>query len=91
MVSYFMYHSFLSTWYVNPIIVFFRLMSFCFLGLFAFAFARKAQNKFRDGFITDSHKLNRCALILCILSILCGIALIIGLLFGFDAWPRTNG
>ncbi|CAF3477275.1 unnamed protein product [Adineta steineri] len=61
------------------------------LGLFAFAFARKAQNKFRDGFVMDSHKLNKRALILCILSILCGIALIIGLLFGFDAWPRTNG
>jgi len=61
------------------------------IGLFAFAFARKAQNKFRDGFVMDSHKLNKRALILCILSILCGIALIIGLLFGFDAWPRTNG
>ncbi|CAF3725352.1 unnamed protein product [Rotaria sp. Silwood1] len=61
------------------------------LGLFAFAFARKAQIKFRNGFILDSHKLNNYALILCILSILCGIALIIGLLFGFDAWPRTNG
>ncbi|CAF1566081.1 unnamed protein product [Rotaria sp. Silwood1] len=51
------------------------------LGLFAFAFARKAQNKFRDGFVMDSHKLNKRALILCILSIICGIALIIGLLF----------
>ncbi|CAF0922741.1 unnamed protein product [Rotaria sordida] len=61
------------------------------LGLFAFAFARKAQSKFRDGFVMDSHKLNKRALILCILSIICGIALIIGLLFGFDAWPRTNG
>ncbi|CAF1241459.1 unnamed protein product [Rotaria magnacalcarata] len=61
------------------------------LGLFAFAFARKAQNKFRDGFVVDSHKLNKRALILCIASVLCGIALIIGLLFGFDAWPRTNG
>jgi len=64
---------------------------FFFLGLFAFAFARKAQHKFRDGFIIDSHKFNKRALILCILSILSGIALIIGLLFGFDAWPRTNG
>ncbi|CAF2837590.1 unnamed protein product [Rotaria sp. Silwood2] len=61
------------------------------LGLFAFAFARKSQIKFRNGFIIDSHKLNNYALIFCILSILCGIALIIGLLFGFDAWPRTNG
>lgn len=61
------------------------------LGLFAFAFARKAQAKFRDGFVVDSHKLNRTALILCILSIIFGIGLIIGLLFGFDAWPRTNG
>ncbi|CAF1183422.1 unnamed protein product [Rotaria sp. Silwood1] len=61
------------------------------LGLFAYAFAHKAQVKFRNGFILDSHKLNNYALILCILSILCGIALIIGLLFGFDAWPRTNG
>jgi hypothetical protein len=62
-----------------------------YLGLFAFAFARKAQDKFRDGFVMDSHKLNKRALILCILSIICGITLIIGLLFGFDAWPRTNG
>ncbi|CAF1311700.1 unnamed protein product [Adineta ricciae] len=61
------------------------------LGLFAFAFARKAQNKFRDGFVIESHTLNKRALVLCIISILCGIALIIGLLFGFDAWPRTNG
>lgn len=61
------------------------------LGLFAYAFARKAQLKFRDGFIFDAEKFNRRALILCILSILCGVALIIGLLFGFDAWPRTNG
>jgi hypothetical protein len=61
------------------------------IGLFAFAFARKAQHKFRNGFITDAQKLNTRALILCILSILCGIGLIIGLLFGFDSWPRTNG
>lgn len=67
-----------------------RITSFL-LGLFAFAFARKAQSKFRDGFVVDSHQLNRRALILCILSIICGIGLIIGLLFGFDAWPRTNG
>ncbi|CAF0732538.1 unnamed protein product [Didymodactylos carnosus] len=60
-------------------------------GLFAFAFARKAQNKFHDGFVPESHKLNKRALILCIVSILCGVALIIGLLFAFDAWPRTNG
>lgn len=86
-----MYHSFLSAWYVNPIIDFFVYNKFFFQGLFASAFARKAQTKFRDGFIIESHKLNRRALILCILSILCGIALIIGLLFGFDAWPRTNG
>jgi len=61
------------------------------LGLFAYAFARKAQLKFRDGFLFDAQKFNRRALILCILSILCGVTLIIGLLFGFDAWPRTNG
>lgn len=60
-------------------------------GLFAFAFATKAQRKFRDGFVAESHQLNKRALILCIVSILCGIAMIIGLLFGFDAWPRTNG
>ncbi|CAF3916192.1 unnamed protein product, partial [Rotaria magnacalcarata] len=59
--------------------------------LLAFAFAHKAQMKFRSGFITDSNKLNSRALIICIISILCGITLIIGLLFGFDAWPRTNG
>ncbi|UJR15066.1 hypothetical protein I4U23_002036 [Adineta vaga] len=61
------------------------------LGLFAFAFARKAQERFQCGFVTDAHKFNKRALILCVLSILSGIALIIGLLFGFDAWPRTNG
>ena len=60
-------------------------------GLFAFAFATKAQRKFRDGFVVESHQLNKRALILSILSILCGIALFIGLLFGFDAWPRSNG
>jgi len=61
------------------------------IGMFAFAFARKAQNKFSDGFVMDAHKLNKRALILCIISIMCGVALIIGLLFAFDAWPRTNG
>jgi len=61
------------------------------LGLFAFAFATKAQRRFRDGFVMEAHQLNKRALILSIISILCGIALIIGLLFGFDAWPRTNG
>jgi len=85
-----MYYSFLSTWYVNPIITISRFNKL-FIGLFAFAFACKAQNKFLNGFITDAQKLNTRALILCILSILCGIALIIGLLFGFDSWPRTNG
>ena len=65
---------------------------FCYTsGLFAFAFARKAQRRFRDGFISEAHQLNKRALILSILSILFGSALIIGLLFGFDAWPRTNG
>jgi hypothetical protein len=88
-----MYHSFLSNWYVNSIILIcsFSKQSYFSLGLFAFAFARKAQNRFRDGFIADSHKYNKRALVLCILSILCGVALIVGLLFGFDAWPRTNG
>lgn len=47
--------------------------------------------KFRDGFINQAHRLNRGALIMCILSILAGIAVILVLLFGFDAWPRTNG
>ncbi|CAF1156895.1 unnamed protein product [Rotaria magnacalcarata] len=67
------------------------IMLFFPTGLLAFAFSHKAQIKFRNGFIIDSNKLNNRALILCIISILCGITLIIGLLFGFDAWPRTNG
>ncbi|CAF1290875.1 unnamed protein product [Adineta steineri] len=67
------------------------IILFCPLGLFAFAFAYKAQDRFRHGFITEANKFNKRALILCILSILSGVALIIGLLFGFDAWPRTNG
>jgi hypothetical protein len=90
MVSYFIYHSFLSNWYVNLNVQFLHLINIS-LGLFALAFARKAHNKFRDGFILDAHKFNKRALILCIVSIVCGVALIIGLLFGFDAWPRTNG
>lgn len=61
------------------------------LGLFAFAFATKAQRKFSDGFVLEAHQLNKRALIFSILSILCGVALFIGLLFGFDAWPRSNG
>ena len=95
MASYLMYHSFLSTRFVIFTNHYFhRPSQFLFvlqLGLFAFAFATKAQRKFRDGFVMESHQLNKRALILSILSILCGIALIIGLLFGFDAWPRTNG
>lgn len=88
-----MCNSILSSWYVQLTFHFYCILLSIIkhLGLFAFAFARKAQNKFRDGFVMDAHKLNKRALILCIISILCGIALIIGLLFGFDAWPRTNG
>ena len=85
-----MYHSLLPTRFVTFTYPFTLSLTF-HLGLFAFAFATKAQRKFRDGFVMEAHQLNKRALILSILSILCGIALIIGLLFGFDAWPRTNG
>ncbi|CAF0749870.1 unnamed protein product [Didymodactylos carnosus] len=61
------------------------------IGLIAFGLARKAQKKSKDGFIDESNKLNKRALILCIISVIFGVALILGLLFGMDSWPRTNG
>lgn len=68
-------------------------MYFCLFskGIVAFGLAYKAQTKFRDGFIDESRKLNKRALTLCIISIICGISTGLALLFSFDAWPRTNG
>ncbi|CAF3352335.1 unnamed protein product [Rotaria socialis] len=59
-------------------------------GAFAFALARKAQIKCKDGFLDESRKLNRRALALCIVSVIGGVTLILGLLFGLDSWPRSN-
>jgi len=60
-------------------------------GLIAFGLARKAQVKCRDGFLDESRKLNKRALTLCIISVMCGVALILGFFYGLDSWPRTNG
>lgn len=61
------------------------------LGLIGFGLARKAQIKCKDGFLDESRKLNKRALIFCIISVICGVALLLGLFYGFDSWPRSNG
>ncbi|CAF1172233.1 unnamed protein product [Adineta ricciae] len=60
-------------------------------GLIAFGLARKAQMKCKDGFLDQSRKLNKRALALCITSVICGVALMLGFFYGLDSWPRTNG
>ncbi|CAF1276260.1 unnamed protein product [Adineta steineri] len=60
-------------------------------GLIAYGLARKAQIKCRDGFLDESRKLNKRALALCIISVICGVALILGFFYGLDSWPRSNG
>ena len=60
-------------------------------GLIALGLAIKARSKFYDGFIAEAKKLNTRALILCIISMVCGLAWLLGLFFGVDKWPRTNG
>jgi hypothetical protein len=60
-------------------------------GLLALGLAIKARSKFRDGFINEAKKLNKRSVTLCIISILCGLAWLLGLFFGVDRWPRTNG
>jgi hypothetical protein len=59
--------------------------------LIAFGLARKAQIKCKDGFLDESRKLNKRALTLCIISVMCGVAMMLGFFYGLDSWPRTNG
>ncbi|CAF2391727.1 unnamed protein product [Rotaria sp. Silwood2] len=61
------------------------------LGIMAFCLARKAQIKCKDGFLDESRKLNKRALALCIISVICGVALILGFFYAMDSWPRSNG
>ncbi|CAF3024600.1 unnamed protein product [Rotaria socialis] len=61
------------------------------IGPIAYGLAFKAQVKFRDGFTDESRKLNSRALILCIISVILGVGILLGLLFAFDSWPRSNG
>lgn len=72
-------------------ILFFPIPYSCFEGLIAFGLARKAQLKCKDGFLDQSRKLNKRALALCITSVICGVALMLGFFYGLDSWPRTNG
>ncbi|CAF2921796.1 unnamed protein product [Rotaria sp. Silwood2] len=67
------------------------ILLFPLTGVIAFGLAYKAQIKFKDGFIDESRKLNKRAFTLCIISVICGISLLLGFLYGFDSWPRTNG
>jgi hypothetical protein len=72
--------------------IFNRILFFLFcVGLIAFGLARKAQVKCKDGFLDEARKLNKRALILCIASVICGVALLLGFFYGFDSWPRSNG
>ena len=66
-------------------------MMIYFLGIIALGLAIKARSKFYDGFISEAKKLNYRALVLCIISMVCGLAWLLGLFFGVDKWPRTNG
>jgi len=59
--------------------------------LVGYGLARKAQVKCKDGFLDEARKLNKRALTLCIISVICGVALILGFFYGLDSWPRTNG
>ena len=60
-------------------------------GIIAIGLAIKALTKFEDGFIDEAKKLNKRALIFCIVSFVCGLAWILTAFFVMDKWPRTNG
>lgn len=60
-------------------------------GILAFCLALKAQIKYEDGFLDEARKLNKRALVLSIVSVICGVAVILGCFYGLDSWPRSNG